>query len=221
LPWFSGIWTSTTGYYLIGLRVKSGDSVVQHSFWANDAAEEKEIWTSLLRTLSEVENPQIVHDGGYEKEFLKRMKDRYPEAAENPDFLARLIARLIAESVNLLSVLYAQIYFPTCSNGLKERERYLGFQWSNSTPSGLTVLMWRDEWERSQNPALKQKLVTYNAEDYEPMVLVQMAQNHGKIGSLAPCGRRRMGWTAVRRRVLPLDDAHKGLDYPFRAGFVR
>jgi hypothetical protein len=53
------------------------------------------------------------------------------------------------------------------------------------------------------------------------MVLVQMAQNHGKIGSLAPCGRRRMGWTAVRRRVLPLDDAHKELDYPFRAGFVR
>lgn len=110
-------------YYLIGLRVKSGDATVQHSFWANDAAEEKEIWLSLLRTLSEVENPQIVHYGGYEKEFLKRMKDRYPDAAENPDFLARLIA----ESVNLLSVIYAQIYFPTYSNGLKEIARYLGF----------------------------------------------------------------------------------------------
>jgi len=41
-------------YYLIGLRIKSGDSYIQHSFWANDVADEKEIWISFLRTLSKI-----------------------------------------------------------------------------------------------------------------------------------------------------------------------
>ena len=38
---------------------------------------------------------------------------------------------------NLLSFIYAQIYFPTYSNGLKEISGYLGFRWSGSPSSGL------------------------------------------------------------------------------------
>src|SRR5580658_2848265 len=33
--------------------------------------------------------------------------------------------------------IYAQIYFPTYSNGLKEITGYLGFRWSGSLTSGL------------------------------------------------------------------------------------
>ena len=67
-------------YYLIGVRIKDGDSYVQHSFWANDVSEEKKIWTAFLRTLAKMENPQLIHYGSYETIFLKRMKERYSEA---------------------------------------------------------------------------------------------------------------------------------------------
>src|SRR5437868_9658446 len=53
-------------YYLIGMRVKNGDSYGQYSFWANETSEEKEIWVSLLRHLAQVENPQLIHYGSYE-----------------------------------------------------------------------------------------------------------------------------------------------------------
>jgi predicted RecB family nuclease len=158
-------------YYLIGIRIKNSDVYVQHSFWANGTSEEKEIWHSLLRTLSTVESPQLIHYGSYETVFLKRMKDRYGEDGENPAF----VERLIAQSVNLLSVIYAQIYFPTYSNGLKEIAQYLGFRWSDSAASGLSSLMWRSQWEYSKDSELKRKLITYNAEDCEALEKVAAA----------------------------------------------
>ena len=62
-------------YYLIGVRFKSGDEYVQHSLWANDMAEGKEIWTSFLQTLTKIENPQLIHYGSYETVLLQRMKE--------------------------------------------------------------------------------------------------------------------------------------------------
>ena len=90
-------------YYLIGARIKDGGSYVQHSFWADGISEEKEIWALFLRALAKVEKPQLIHYGSYETVFRKRMKERYGGAGESSD----LIERLAAESVNLLSVIYA------------------------------------------------------------------------------------------------------------------
>lgn len=148
-------------YYLIGLRYQNGDSDVQISFWANDIFEEKEIWFSFLQTLTKLENPQLVHYGSYETVFLKRMKERYTKDVYNAAF----VDQLIAESVNVLGMIYAKIYFPTYSNGLKDIATYLRFQWSESNASGLKAVIWRSEWELSKKVDLKEKLITYNSED--------------------------------------------------------
>ena len=158
-------------YYLIGLRIQAGNSYVQHSLWANDLSEEKEIWARFLQTISKVENPRLIYYGSYETLFLKRMKARYPEAIED----STLLDRLIAESINILSVIYAHIYFPTYSNGLKDIARYLGFQWSDTTASGTNTLIWRSKWEFSREPGLKHKLLTYNTEDCQALERVSNA----------------------------------------------
>jgi predicted RecB family nuclease len=161
-------------YYLIGLRVKSGDEYVQHAFWANTLSEEPEIWAAFLQTLAQVDHPQLIHYGSYETTFLKRMQARYRAAVEPPAFLDQLIAA----SVNVLSVIYAQIYFPTYANGLKESAYYLGFQWSESDASGLHTLLWRAQWECYKDAGLKQKVLTYNAEDCEALERVTHAIAH-------------------------------------------
>jgi len=161
-------------YYLIGVRFPSGDSYIQASFWANDVSEEKAMWASFLQALAKIDNPQLIHYGSYETICLKRLKERYRAVVEQPAFLDQLIA----ESVNVLSVIYAQIYFPTYSNGLKEIAQYLGFQWSESDASGLHTLMWRSQWECSKDAGLKQKLLTYNAEDCEALERVTSAIAH-------------------------------------------
>jgi len=150
-------------YYLIGLRYRRGDEDIQHSFWADSPSDERDIWGLCLLTLALIEAPRVIHYGSYEKQFLKRMKARYCDAAED----VRFLDQVISTSFNLLSLTYAQVYFPTYSNGLKEISRQLGFQWSETTASGLNSLVWRSQWEASREPRLKQKLLTYNAEDCE------------------------------------------------------
>jgi predicted RecB family nuclease len=150
-------------YYLIGLRHRGIDGDVQHSFWADTLSDEHEIWASCLRTLKLIDGPRLVHYGSYETVFLKRMQERYESLPEDKAFLDRLIA----SAVNILSLTYAQIYFPTYSNGLKDIARHLGFGWSESEASGLNAIIWRCEWEGTQDPNLKWKLIAYNAEDCE------------------------------------------------------
>jgi len=158
-------------YYLIGLRVRTEDGYIQHSFWADDQSEEKTIWMAFLKALSSIDNPQIIHYGSYETTFLKRMKERYGGLAES----ATDVDKIAVSAVNVLSVIYAQVYFPTYSNGLKEIARYLGFQWSDEGASGLKSLIWREDWEGNRNSVSKQRLITYNAEDCEALQILTTA----------------------------------------------
>ena len=69
-------------YYLIGVRVKTGDVIVQHSFWADDIADERRVWSEFLGILSTMKKPVLVHYGSFETTFLRRMSERYGGAAE-------------------------------------------------------------------------------------------------------------------------------------------
>jgi hypothetical protein len=113
-----------------------------------------------------------------EKVFLQRLKQRYTKVIETPS----LLDQLIDDSVNVLSVIYAQIYFPTYSNGLKDIAQYLGFQWSNPSASGSQSILWRYQWEWTKSPELKQQLITYNLEDCEALervvnTVIQLSQS--------------------------------------------
>jgi predicted RecB family nuclease len=147
-------------YYLIGLRIGNGESAVQHSLWADTVEDEGKIWREFLGILKTVEKPVLIHYGSYETTFLHRMCERYGEPAEGS-----VAAKAIQTAVNLLSVTFAQVYFPTFSNGLKEIAGNLGFRWSDPTATGIRTVVWRQEWEASRVSAAKQGLITYNAED--------------------------------------------------------
>ncbi len=147
-------------YYCIGLRFEAGGTMVQRSYWADNPPDEGTMWAEYLRTLGTIDAPRLIHYSSYETTFLRQMKKRYSNPEE-----AILLDQLMASTVNLLSTIYAHVYFPTYSNGLKDVAGHLGFRWSESTPSGIAALSWRREWERSRAPELKRTLVTYNAED--------------------------------------------------------
>jgi transposase len=162
-------------YYLIGVRIGSGDSAVNHSLWADTAADEGRIWLEFLAILETLEKPVLIHYGSYETAFLKRMSERHGRPPE-----ISLAAKTIRAAVNLLSVMYAQVYFPTFSNGLKEIAGHLGFRWSDSNATGTQAIRWRHEWEASRDPLQKSLLVTYNVEDCTALEVVA-----SKISELA------------------------------------
>ncbi len=154
-------------YYLIGVRVGDCDGPVQHSFWADDADGEKRIWEEFLGILAAISNPRIIYYGSYETAFLKRMCERHGGPREGS---AAAIA--ISHATNLLSLIYARIYFPTFSNGLKDIAGYLGFQWSGAPTSGLEAIVWRHRWQASRNYAERQALLDYNRQDCDALKIV-------------------------------------------------
>jgi predicted RecB family nuclease len=143
--------------YLLGVLVVEGDSQQMHSFWADSPAEEVRAFDAFLDLLDGREDFALLHYGGYERKFLKRMR----KAVERKG----LVDRALANAVNVLSAIHAAVYFPTFSNGLKEVGRHLGCTWTEADASGLRSLVWRARWERAREPVLKEKLLTYNAED--------------------------------------------------------
>jgi predicted RecB family nuclease len=154
-------------YYLIGIRVGTGDGAVQYSFWADDEEGEKRIWNEFLDVISMVPDPRLVHFGSYETVFLRRMRKRYGGPHEGSS-----AATAIDHTVNILSFLFAHIYFPTFSNGLKEIAGYLGFRWSGSPASGLEAIVWRHRWEASTDSRKKEALLNYSRQDCEALELV-------------------------------------------------
>ena len=154
-------------YYLIGLRIGNGETAVQHSLWADTMEDEGKIWREFLAILEVVEKPVLVHYGSYEATFLRRMCERHGEPAKGS-----VAATGVESPMNLLSVTFAQIYFPAFSNGLKDTGGFLGFTWANADSTGLNSIAWRHRWEKLLDVATKANLLTYNAQDCEALSLV-------------------------------------------------
>jgi len=157
-------------YYLIGVRTGSGETAVQHSLWADTVEDEGKIWREFLGILEAVEKPVLIHYGHYEIKFFEQMRDRYGAPLEGSSAY-----KAIASSWNLLSVIFAQIYFPARGNRLKDVAGYLGFKWSESEPSGLNTIVWRTCWQDGGDPEARGKLIAYNAEDCSALEIVTQA----------------------------------------------
>ncbi len=174
-------------YYLIGMRIKNGESVVQHSLWADSQEEEKTIWNEFIEILSTIEDPVLIHYGSFETAFLKRMCERYGELIEGT-----AAQKSIKESLNLLTVIYAQIYFPGFSNGLKDTAGFLGFNWTDTDCTGLLSIAWRHFWEDQHDKSIKEKLFRYNAQDCEALELltetIQQIGDHIKTDPINQSG---------------------------------
>ena len=154
-------------YYLIGVRLENKNGVERYCLWADSVQDEERIWKEFLNILSGTDHPTLMHYGSYETTFLKRMCDRYGGPPKDST-----LDKAIASSVNLLSVIYARVYFPTYSNGLKEIARFLGFEWDDPLASGLQSIVWRSRWEESRDLFLQTNLITYNSDDCEALSLV-------------------------------------------------
>jgi predicted RecB family nuclease len=143
--------------YLLGVLVVEGDNQTMDSFWADSPDQETEAFDAFLDLFDSREDLVLFHYGSYERRLLKRMKKVVKRRKQ--------VDRLLANAVNVLSVIHASVYFPTFSNGLKDIGRYLDCAWTAEDAAGLQSLVWRARWEQTRDLSWKNMLLTYNAED--------------------------------------------------------
>lgn len=131
--------------YLIGLVITKNSIEKRYSFWADNENEETFIFKQFLCILEKYSNFKLFHYGSYERKFLKRMRNKIEEK------YSCLIDEILKHSVNILSVIYSHVYFPTYSNELKDIGSYIGFKWTDANASGIQSLVWRKRWEMSRD----------------------------------------------------------------------
>ena len=185
-------------YYLIGVRVTAPEGVVERSFWADRVDGEKSAWNGFADMLAAIHNPVLVHYGSYKTSFLKKMCERYGQPAAES-----VVARAIKSAVNVLSLIFARVYFPTYSNGLKEIAGHLGFLWSDPNPSGLKAVMWRHEWEQTTASGLKEQLLKYNADDCQALESAAKALMQLGAGSLNRQPGTKVDHAVVHTELMP------------------
>jgi predicted RecB family nuclease len=155
-------------YYLVGIRLELQKECPEiHSLWANSLSDERRNWSDFLTILSKIKKPILIHYGSFETKFLRKMCDRYGGPPEGTT-----ASGAIASSLNLLSLIFAKVYFPSHSNGLKENARFLGFEWTEGMAGGLQSIAWRHLWEESKDSTFQEKLIAYNMDDCTALSLI-------------------------------------------------
>jgi predicted RecB family nuclease len=149
----------TRSNYLIGaLFVEHGKEEFA-SFWAEHDDDSRQIVSEFLRHVGALPRHHLVHFGSYETSALRQAKHLVPYD------LGPVLEEAISRSTNLLSAIRTRVYFPTYSNSLKEIGGFLGARWSESSPSGIQTLAWREKWLQSGDPRWRDRLLQYNKED--------------------------------------------------------
>ncbi|MCH7688927.1 MAG: TM0106 family RecB-like putative nuclease, partial [Planctomycetes bacterium] len=126
--------------YLIGLVVKDGNQILEHSFWADSRSDERRIFEECLDVACRYGNAPIYHYGSYETKELRRAAQKFHLPCD------ALLNRL----VNVNGHVFGKVYFPARSNSLKDLGAIVGATWDSSLQSGLQSLVWRHRWETNR-----------------------------------------------------------------------
>lgn len=171
--------------YLIGLLVVRDSSQKYTSFWAENQDDEERIFRELFDSLARLDDCHLFHYGSYDGRALKRMMYLAPT-----ERVKELVA---SKTTNVLTNIYAQVYFPTYGNRLKDVAAFLGFKWTYPHYSGKEAILWRHLWDLSHTARIKTLLTKYNRDDCMALRLVHEAieelatdSSHEHVGCLSP-----------------------------------
>lgn len=145
-------------YYLVGLLVVKDGKKQYHQFWADTVDDQERIWTAFLNVIRGLDEIVLFHYGKYDGEWLSEMERRYGCETTTSEKLKK-------SAVNVLSLIYGKVYFPTYGNSLKEIATFTGFKWAEDKASGLQSIAWRKQWESTLTAGDKEVLLQYNRDD--------------------------------------------------------
>jgi predicted RecB family nuclease len=145
-------------YYLIGAAVVQKGEPRLHSFWADSTSDQTAIFLQFVDLVAGLPGCKLFHFGRYDADAVRK-------AAGNNPHLSAEVERILSESTDVLRLVHSHIYFPTYSSSLKEIASFLAFRWSEAAASGAQTIVWRERWELSRDPSLKETLIRYNRED--------------------------------------------------------
>ncbi|MEO8308404.1 MAG: TM0106 family RecB-like putative nuclease [Pseudomonadota bacterium] len=142
-----------------------------HAVFAEDLspAAERDAFADAMALLRQFPDAVVVHYSKYERTQYLKLAHRYPEVATETE-----IRQLFAapRALDLYERVRADSEWPTHDYSVKTLAKYCGFDWRDPDPSGASSIEWFDQWAKSADPALRQRLLDYNEDDCRAMRVV-------------------------------------------------
>ncbi|MDP2647784.1 MAG: TM0106 family RecB-like putative nuclease [Candidatus Yanofskybacteria bacterium] len=154
--------------YLLGVLVKNTKTghVEYKYFLSKNKSEEEAMWKSFLDFLVTLDDFVIYHFAFYEHQVFERLTLRYGAPSE---LVSKFNEHTIDLQMEVVDSLVLPIYFYT----LKDVGKYYGYQWRNPNAGGAESVVWYDEWLRTNDNAVLQRILTYNEDDVRATLLVK------------------------------------------------
>lgn len=127
---------------------------------ASEAKAWKEFW-SYIRSLPQ-DNFVLYYYSHHEETTYKRMAEQYPDVATSEE-----IEWLFDDcrAIDLYRVISKSTDWPVGSYSLKSIAQYLGFSWRDETPSGALSIQWYNEYLKTEDKKILERILQYNEDD--------------------------------------------------------
>jgi predicted RecB family nuclease len=155
--------------YLHGVVIRDGTQGGREhfeAFWMETLTPvgERDAFASVWNLIRSRPGAVIYVYSAYEKTQYRKLAARYPEvcSVEEVDALFGPGGRVVD--------LYTGVVRPstewaTEDFSVKTLAKRLGFKWRDTDPSGASSIQWFDEWARTGNGTVKQRILDYNEDD--------------------------------------------------------
>lgn len=131
---------------------------------------EREAFAAALQLFRHHASARVVHYSKYERTEYRRLAAKYPDVA-GPEEIEALFSS--PRALDLYSdVVRPGSEWPTHDFSIKSLAKYCGFSWRDVDPSGASSIEWFDQWARTGNPLMRQRLLDYNEDDCRAMRVV-------------------------------------------------
>lgn len=158
--------------YLQGFVERQGGDDANEKYVAFFAEEptteaEEEIFRQAYEYVRDKKGAVIYYYAPYEHTWWSKLQERYSDVCSSVDI------EEVFEPTRAID-LYTNVVrkateWPTRDYSLKTLAMYLGFDWRDTHPSGAASIQWFDEWVKSGDEEIKQRILEYNEDDCRAM----------------------------------------------------
>ncbi len=151
--------------YMHGLLIVDGGKTFVQQFVAKSVNEEEKTLSEFLSFAGRFEGAVIYTWTTYENKWMEAMAERYPKKR-------KMIQKLLGQFEDLKEIVKETVALPVASFSIKKVAPVFGFKWRAEDAGGSASEAWYDQWLKSGDQQIFQKLLHYNEDDIKAMDVV-------------------------------------------------
>ncbi len=147
--------------YLLGVVAKVGEKSTYKYFIMGKKW--RKTWKDFLSFINTYPSAPIYHYDVFDRNVVNKFETKFKANTES----------IIERFVDLYKTVTHSLVLPVRFYSLKDVARIVGFKWRVKDFNGYKAMLTLSKWEKSQDPEILKKIVTYNEDDCRALMAIK------------------------------------------------